>query len=102
MDPRKRTTWEGNRFNQADIYDRDYRNAITENLLGYNREADEYNRALSTYGTNLGTAGAKAGISSDMQNQRWGQLLSLYDIATRNLPKYTPTAPSINPSGFSG
>ena len=102
VDTRKRTTWEGNRFNQADIYDRDYRNAITENMLGYNREADIYNRALSTYGTNLGTAGSRAGISSDMQDRRWGQLLSLYNIATRNLPSYTPTAPSISPTGFTG
>ena len=102
VDTRKRTTWEGNRFNQADIYDRDYRNAITENMLGYNREADIYNRALSTYGTNLGTAGSRAGISSDMQDRRWGQLLSLYNIATRNLPSYTPTASSISPTGFTG
>ena len=102
VDARQRQTWQGNRGNQADIYDRNYRNSITQNMFDYNREADEFNRSMATYGTNQGNAMAVQGINAGDQNTRWNQLLSLYDISTRNLPTYQPTTTNPAQFGFGG
>src|SRR3990167_870199 len=95
VDARNFRNWQAGRSGAADLYDRNWQNALTTHLLGYNKEADEYNRALSTYGTNFGTAATSAGINLDQSNSRFGNLLSLYDLATRNLPRApTPTNPA--------
>lgn len=70
--------------------------AVTDYMVGYNREADEYNRARDVYGLNFNTAATSAGINQNANNALWNQRLSLYDLSTRNLPTYTPTVP--NPS----
>ena len=60
-------------------------------MTGYNREADEFNRALTTYDTNFGTAATSHGINASDRAQRSGLLLNLYDLSTRNLPRYQPS-----------
>lgn len=93
-DARSRQNYQMNRGGAADIYDRNYRNNLQNWMVGYNQEADEYNRALTSYGVNFGGAATKAGIGQTALDSLFGKQLSLYDLATRDLPKYTPTAPS--------
>lgn len=107
------TGWASNRGAAAEDYDRLWNNLIQDYMVGYNREADQYNRALSTWGANLGKAGTQYGFGLDVAagkaggqqgaaslygnlglantGQQQNLLLSLYDLSTRNLPKYTPT-----------
>jgi len=96
---RETARYQANFNDEATEYDR----ATSTYGLNYNREADEFNRALQTYGTNYGTAAGAAGINLDAElgrgnlalNREQGNfrnLLSLYDLSTRGLPRYTPTA----------
>ena len=123
------TGWQANRGAAAEDYDRLWRNALTEYTLGYQKEADEFNRALSEYGVNQAGAAQAYGFGLDVaagaaggrqvagtqqlnlamaypqylladQQQRWGNLLDLYKISRPDMP-YTP-APPYNPQGFTG
>ena len=95
---RETARYQANFNDEATEFDRAHLGYLTN----YNREADEYNRALSTYGTNFGTATGTAGLNLqaelgrgglalNQKNSNFGNLLSLYDLSTRNLPRYTPT-----------
>jgi hypothetical protein len=115
-------TWQANRGNALDAYrlkygsesdeyqraltdynsrrslDQDtFTNALTSYLTGYGRESDDFSRALQTHTTNYGEAANTFGINNNAQNDRWNQLLGLYNIATRSLPTYT----LFNPGNFS-
>ena len=107
------TGWQANRGAAAEDYDRLWNNLLQDYMVGYNQEADEYNRALGTWNANLGKAATQYGFGLDVaagkaggqqgaaslkgnlglanQGQQFGNQLSLYDIATRNLPTYSPT-----------
>lgn len=115
---RRFNEWLANRSAAAEDYDRTWRNALTEYSLGYNQEVDEYNRALQTYGANFQTAATRQGFDLDAaaaamsgrsqaSAQRLGQegtlmstLLGLYDLSTRNLPRYEPTYSPSYTAGF--
>ncbi len=78
---RQYQTWKTNLDAKAQNYERDWRSSLTDYTLGYQREADEYSRALSTHGMN-----------ADVYGMNFGNLLNLYNIAMRSLPNYTPIA----------
>lgn len=94
VDARHFRNYQANRGNAADIYDRNYRNSLTDYVLGYNSEADEFNRALATHQTRFGNAAGVQGINQSSRDSMFGNLLSLYSLATRSLPTYTPGAQS--------
>lgn len=98
-------SWQANRGAKADDYDRLWKNTLSDYMLKYNAEGDKFNRSLATYGANNKNAVTKYGFDLDLaggkagqQNTGFNQLLSLYDISTRDLPKYTPVTyqPSLN------
>jgi hypothetical protein len=113
--------WQANRGAAAEDYDRLWRNAISDYSIKYGAEGDEFNRAQSTYSTNLGKEATKYGFGLDVaagkaggtqgatslagnlalgsgglalnqSSDYWANLLSLYDLSTRNLPTYTTSA----------
>lgn len=76
-----------------------FNRALTEYLTGYGRKSDDWNRNLTAYTTNRDTNTGNVGMGLDaaqlalaQNNSRWGNLLSLYNIASRTLPTYNPTA----------
>lgn len=91
----RRTDWLTGYNRAADIYDRNWQNQLTDYMADYNRAADKFNRALTTYGTNFNTASFGAGFNRDTRNQNFNNLLQLYDLSTRNLPRYTPMTPPL-------
>src|SRR3990167_1892616 len=76
--------------------------ALTTYLTGYGRKADDFNREKDIYGTNLAKEAGAYGLNLDTgrvnlagDGSRWDNLLSLYNLSTRNMPTYTaPTMPS--------
>jgi len=75
---------------------------LTTYLTGYGRKADDFNREKDIYGTNLAKEAGAYGLNLDTgrfnlarDDSRWDNLLSLYNLSTRNMPTYTaPTIPS--------
>ena len=72
---------------------------LTSYLTGYGRKADDWNREKDIYDTNLGKEAGAYGLNIDTgrlnlgrDDRRFGNLLSLFDISTRTLPTYSPTA----------
>jgi hypothetical protein len=95
IENRRLGTWQQNRANQADIYDRDVRNRLTKYGLDYQGESDKFARALATNDTQYGQAAGGFGLNNNAMNQQIRNLMSLYGIYTAGLPTYTPTA--VNP-----
>lgn len=82
---RQYSTWDANRRNRGENYDRNWQNRLTDYLVDYERESDKFGRALQTWSANTGQG-----------NALFAQLLSLYDLATRGLPN----APAL--AGYGG
>ena len=79
---------------QAD-YGRDQdaiKNSLTGWMTNYGKKADDWNRGLTTHQTNFTNTATGFGINQGVKQNKFGNLLSLYDLSTRNLPKYEPTA----------
>jgi hypothetical protein len=100
-------TWQANRASEADIYDRNVRNSLTDYGLKYGAQSDAFQRAEDTYKTNLGKEATRYGFGLDVasgtsqgraaasnfalndRNSWFDRLLSLYDLSQRGLPTYS-------------
>ena len=74
------STWTANRGNAAEKYQTDYRTATDEYARNYGAEADKFSRRAMAFGLN-----------QESTESMWRRLATLYDIATRDLPTYTPS-----------
>ena len=57
--------------------------------IDYSGEADKWLRSRDVYSTNLGKEAQTRGLSLNEQQGQFGNLLSLFQLMTRNLPSYT-------------
>jgi len=88
-------TWEMNRNNAADIYDRNAKNSLAKWGTDFQLESGEFDRSLRGYGANADTSYRSAALNQAGQNDLFRNLLSLYDMSTRTLPTYSQiTQPS--------
>lgn len=92
---RESTTYGTNYLRDQDTM----KNSLTGWVTGYGRKADDWNRERDIYATNLGKEASSYGLNLDTgrfnlarDDSRWNNLLSLYGLATRNMPTYTPPA----------
>ena len=92
----ERRATQGQQYTQArDIYDTnagaeadEFDRAERSYAIGLGRKESDFSRERDLYTTNLGAAQTGFGLNQGARNQKWGQLLNLYDLSTRNMPTY--------------
>lgn len=102
----KRKTYDTNRGNQADIWNKNYMaesdeftRSLTDYLTKEQAKEAEWERSRTLYGTNLGKEASSYGLNLDTSqlnlardNSNFANTLSLYNIMTRTMPTYQPAA----------
>ena len=75
----------------------EFTRALTGYLTGYGRKTDDWNRERDVYTTNLGKEATGYGLNLDTgrfnlgrDEAQFANQATLYDLMTRNLPKYNP------------